>query len=462
MSDSLIPVPTLLAYFSIFFLFGWLLSGQDDLLEVLKRGAWLRFGAGVLIAIPAVVLFYNHADFTGNVGPAGILAENGQLRPLGLYAVGIVCWLMLLGVWGLMARYVQRASRPLRYLADASFWIYLVHIPFLVAMQSSLANTRLEVVFRYTLTVLGTLALAVGSYALVQAGRKLWVRITQPVGALRFRATGAMTGILALTIAFSLQLATPGAAQSRPQAAPQLLLIHGGSFLYEDPTFEARTEAQAVAAGFVPHYLRYPLDNLPEAVLAARAEAKQLREQVGVDDVYAYGSSAGGTLAALLDGDGLVAAAVSKAAPSDLVSWEWPLITYGPDYYEQIGASLATRRRLSPLHRPMARPLLLVQGRVDRVVPLAMSEAFAAKFRRVHLMVVPGGHTTDRTRPWVIRKAMRWLARTAGRVSAARIDSNSRAYATLSLPKNSSAPSSSRPTRSPPAKSSRACCPRPT
>ena len=74
---------------------------------------------------------------------------------------------MLFGIWGLLTRYVAKESRVLRYLADASFWIYLVHIPFLVALQSSLANTHLEVILRYALTVLGTLALAIGSYALV-------------------------------------------------------------------------------------------------------------------------------------------------------------------------------------------------------------------------------------------------------------------------------------------------------
>jgi peptidoglycan/LPS O-acetylase OafA/YrhL len=180
MSDSLMPVPTLLAYFSLFFLFGWLFSGQEDLLEGLKRGAWLRFAAGALIAIPGFILFYNNTDFTGNVGVAGILAENGQLRIFALFTVGLVCWLMLFGIWGILARYVRTESRILRYLADASFWVYLVHIPFLVAIQSSLAQTHMEVALRYALTVTGTLALAVGSYALVQAGRGLWIRLTRP------------------------------------------------------------------------------------------------------------------------------------------------------------------------------------------------------------------------------------------------------------------------------------------
>lgn len=172
-SNSLVPAPTLFAYFSFFFLFGWLLSGQSDLLEQLKRGAWLRLGVGVLIAVPAFLLFYDNGDFTGNVGTAGVLAEIDELRIYGLFTVGIVCWLTLLGIWGVLARYVRKESRVLRYLSDASFWIYLIHIPFLVALQSSLSTTDLAIPVRWGLTVGGTLALALGTYALIGWARGL-------------------------------------------------------------------------------------------------------------------------------------------------------------------------------------------------------------------------------------------------------------------------------------------------
>jgi glucan biosynthesis protein C len=172
-SNSLIPAPTLFAYFSFFFLFGWLLSGQSDLIEQLKRGAWPRLGAGVLIAVPAFLLFYDNGDFTGNVGTPGVLAEIDELRLYGLFTVGLVCWLTLFGIWGVLARHVRQESRVLRYLSDASFWIYLVHIPFLVALQSSLSTTGLAIPLRWGLTVLGTLALAIGSYALIRGGRRL-------------------------------------------------------------------------------------------------------------------------------------------------------------------------------------------------------------------------------------------------------------------------------------------------
>lgn len=193
---------------------------------------------------------------------------------------------------------------------------------------------------------------------------------------------------------------------------PQLLLFHGGSFLFEDPSFEESTELLAEEAGFVPHYVDYPLGNLPAALTRARAEAARLRSRFGAEDVYAYGSSAGGTLAALLAGEGLVAAAVAKAPPSDLVGWTWPLSTYGADYYEQIGLSEEARYRLSPLRRPERQPLLLLQGRSDAVVPAAMSEAFAAKFGQVRLWLLAGGHRAERSRPQVVLRALRWLLRT--------------------------------------------------
>jgi acetyl esterase/lipase len=228
-----------------------------------------------------------------------------------------------------------------------------------------------------------------------------------------------------LAAVLCLALIVPGSAWAGPQESnggvigpgqrPQLLLIHGGSFLFEDPEFESLTRAAALAAGFVPHYVIYPLDNLPAAVEKVRAEARRLREKFGVDRVYAYGASAGGTLAALLSGDLLVGAAVAKAPVSDFVTWSWPLGKYGPDYYEKLGVDLADRERLSPIRRPQRAPLLLIQGRADQVVPPSMNEAFATAYRRVSLWLVAGGHLTERARPFLVTRAMEWLAKIAAR-----------------------------------------------
>jgi pimeloyl-ACP methyl ester carboxylesterase len=235
-----------------------------------------------------------------------------------------------------------------------------------------------------------------------------------------------MVAALALTIpaAANATAATPPAAEGPgnagisggtvgPGQRPQLLLFHGGSFLYEDPFFEPLTRPRAIAAGFVPHYVRYPLGDLPAAVTKARDEAKRLREKFGLDRVYAYGASAGGTLAALLSGDDLVAAAVAKAPVSNLVTWSWPLGEYGLEYWDTVQATPLERERLSPTLRQQLAPLLVYQGRADMVVPPAMNEEFAETYKRVHLWLVPGGHTTERRRPYLITRAMHWLEHTA-------------------------------------------------
>jgi pimeloyl-ACP methyl ester carboxylesterase len=249
--------------------------------------------------------------------------------------------------------------------------------------------------------------------------------IPAPTRPRRTPARGAAPFLVLLGALSCLALLAPGVAAAGPQESnggvtgpgqrPQLLLIHGGSFLFEDPEFEPLTRPAALAAGFVPHYVTYPLDNLPAAVEKVRAEARRLRQKFGVDRVYAYGASAGGTLAALLSGDLLVSAAVAKAPVSDLVTWTWPLENYGPAYYENLGVDLADRERLSPIRRAQAAPLLLIQGRADHVVPPSMNEAFAAAYPRVSLWLVAGGHLTERARPFLVTRAMEWLAKIAAR-----------------------------------------------
>jgi pimeloyl-ACP methyl ester carboxylesterase len=242
------------------------------------------------------------------------------------------------------------------------------------------------------------------------------LRSTGKNAAVAMLAAALLAAVLAVPAFAGAGEGAASAGSPAPPEKPQLLLIHGGGFLVDDPVFQPLTEPRAIAAGFEPHYLTYPLGNVRAAVRAARLEARQLRERYGADDVFAYGSSAGGTLTALLSGDGLVAAAVAKAPVSDLVEWRWGLEKYGSDYFSGlVGLSEAARYRLSPDRRPQKSPLLVVQGRDDNVVPPEMNETFASKYPRVHLWMVPGGHTTERYRPYLITKAMRWLATVADR-----------------------------------------------
>ena len=43
-----------------------------------------------------------------------------------------VVWLLVLGVSGLFLRVLSSPNRVLRYLADGSYWLYLVHFPLMI------------------------------------------------------------------------------------------------------------------------------------------------------------------------------------------------------------------------------------------------------------------------------------------------------------------------------------------
>ena len=52
-------------------------------------------------------------------------------------------WGFVLGFLGLFTRFCQRPNAWGRYLADASYWIYLVHLPVVIALQIMVARWAL-------------------------------------------------------------------------------------------------------------------------------------------------------------------------------------------------------------------------------------------------------------------------------------------------------------------------------
>ena len=191
-----------------------------------------------------------------------------------------------------------------------------------------------------------------------------------------------------------------------------LILIPGGGFTFHDANFWPTMAPIAISAGFVPHLLDYRLFDLGGAVSDAYEFAENLKRRYGRNNVFAYGSSAGGTLAALLASEGLVSASVASSALYDFRDWPWATYYRGPDYLEAIRADWGARRAYSPVGRRLRCPLLAVHGSWDPVVPVLQAQNYVATHPRARLRLFGGGHGLYRTRPASINGAMRWLKRT--------------------------------------------------
>jgi peptidoglycan/LPS O-acetylase OafA/YrhL len=114
--------------FGTAFGFGWLLHRQVDLLQILER-RWLL---NLVLAV-------------GLIAASFVLASIPPPRPDAVRFAGATCY--ALAIWtttfaaiGVALRFLAGFSATRRYLADASYWIYLIHMPIVTALQVAVAT----------------------------------------------------------------------------------------------------------------------------------------------------------------------------------------------------------------------------------------------------------------------------------------------------------------------------------
>lgn len=157
-TTTFVPSPSILAYYALFFGLGATLCAHRQLVDTAGRNAWRWLACAALATVPAAVLFTLHNSPTYGSQP---LVHGAALL---IYAVAT--WASLLALIGLATRYLHRSSPRLRYLADASYWIYLSHMPLMVPVIALLAATSLGVPLQFTLVTASSLALSLATYAL--------------------------------------------------------------------------------------------------------------------------------------------------------------------------------------------------------------------------------------------------------------------------------------------------------
>jgi peptidoglycan/LPS O-acetylase OafA/YrhL len=136
--------------------FGWLMHRQVDLLEAFAR----RWQAYLIAAIAATAVCLAIAGLTPAFVP---MPATPQKFVYALsYSVGIWCWSF--AVIGAATRYLSHYSASVRYAADASYWIYIVHLPVVAAMQVVVGHWALHWTIKFPLVVGVSLTILFASY----------------------------------------------------------------------------------------------------------------------------------------------------------------------------------------------------------------------------------------------------------------------------------------------------------
>jgi peptidoglycan/LPS O-acetylase OafA/YrhL len=153
--NSFFPEPVKFLHHATFFAVGaGLYRLRHELLPRLSRVGLLYLALTIPVFIGRACLLSSDWS-TPLVGPAAL-----ALAVLG----ALFGWLIVFGLIGLFLRWFQHPHPAISYLADSSYWIYLVHMPVIGLLQADLFRIPGHALWKFPLVWAVTLALGFASY----------------------------------------------------------------------------------------------------------------------------------------------------------------------------------------------------------------------------------------------------------------------------------------------------------
>lgn len=161
--ESLLPQFWAIGFYGPFFAFGYLLFGQQDwLMRAQRMAPWLLLASLLLYAAFLHLL----AEQTYNA------EDPSAPLPIALLEAYISVWMTVVCLVAGRAL-LNRSNRLLRYLADASYWTYIIHLPILFALQYALMDLSWPWGLKFSVSLIVTLSICLISYPLIVRGRFL-------------------------------------------------------------------------------------------------------------------------------------------------------------------------------------------------------------------------------------------------------------------------------------------------
>jgi len=154
--QSLIPNLPAAVAFSVAFLTGWLLHRQVALLSTIERHWALHAASATALTVACLSM--------AGVTPSGQTGWSGERTAVYavLYAAG--GWSWTLALIGSALRFFAAESPTRRYVSDASYWIYLAHLPVVLVLQAAMKDLPLHWAVKFPVQLLVAMAFLFATY----------------------------------------------------------------------------------------------------------------------------------------------------------------------------------------------------------------------------------------------------------------------------------------------------------
>lgn len=163
--QSLYPNLPAIVGFGSAFAIGWLLQRQQVLLRALENRWMFNLALAVVATSTCLAL--------AGLSPLLVPAKQDMQHLLYAASYAIGGWSWSLGLIGLCLRFLSGYSPARRYLADASYWIYLAHLPLVMALQVAMREVEWSAFVEFPLVLAASMLLLLASYHWLVRGRWL-------------------------------------------------------------------------------------------------------------------------------------------------------------------------------------------------------------------------------------------------------------------------------------------------
>lgn len=187
--NSFMISPVRLLHYSLFFSMGLAIHHARGALDLLAK-------RGVLYLVCLVPVFAVRAALMRLDLEQPLFEPFATLLSL---SGGLFSWLAVLGAIGTARRYFAQPSRFVRFLADRSYWIYLVHMPIVGLIQADLVSWPLGNLAKFAISLGLTFALGVASYQVLPKRRKAIETKSQNAATERAPMARPIAAVVALT-----------------------------------------------------------------------------------------------------------------------------------------------------------------------------------------------------------------------------------------------------------------------
>ncbi len=142
-SGSLTPQGPTFLWFGFFYAVGWVLYFSRDILSDLIKFDWLFALLGVvLVAVQGIIILWSDGELEPNAA-----------TPLMLSFASLTVWLFVFGITGLFLRYANGYSPLMRYISDASYWVYLIHLPLTALLPGFIAEWPFPALLKFLIVL---------------------------------------------------------------------------------------------------------------------------------------------------------------------------------------------------------------------------------------------------------------------------------------------------------------------